>query len=61
MNHFYESIPGWFDFENLYHDMIQKFPNGSTVALYHSDSLDQFVAVPLQSPSTSSPVASFDR
>jgi predicted O-methyltransferase YrrM len=29
MNHFYEFIPGWFDFENLYHDMIEKFPSGS--------------------------------
>lgn len=26
---------------------IQKFPNGQTVGLYHSESLDQYIAIPI--------------
>lgn len=29
MNHYYESIHGWFNFDGLYSDMVKKFPSGS--------------------------------
>lgn len=29
MNHFYETIPGFFDFENIYKQMVEGYPSGS--------------------------------
>lgn len=29
MNHYYETIHGWFNYESLYKDMVNKFPSGS--------------------------------
>lgn len=29
MEHFYESIHGWFNYESLYSEMVEKFPDGS--------------------------------
>ena len=29
MNHFYEQIQGWFDFEDLYSDVVKTFPEES--------------------------------
>jgi hypothetical protein len=29
MEHFYSTIPGWFNFQNIYSEMVQRFPNGS--------------------------------
>ena len=29
MNHFYENIHGWFNFNQLYSEMVNKFPSGS--------------------------------
>jgi len=30
MEHFYESIEGWFDYSNIYLQMVESAPNGST-------------------------------
>lgn len=29
MQHFYHNIQGWFDFENIYQEMVRNFPDGS--------------------------------
>jgi len=29
INHFYETIPGWFNFQRLYSEMVTRFPSGS--------------------------------
>jgi predicted O-methyltransferase YrrM len=29
MEHFYQQIEGWFDFQNLYSEMVERYPSGS--------------------------------
>ena len=31
MNHYYQDIPGWFDFEDVYRDVARDAPNGATL------------------------------
>lgn len=31
MKHFFENIPGWFDYDDLYLEMIERFPSGHFV------------------------------
>lgn len=32
MNHFYESVEGWFDFDNVYREALQRCPEGGRMA-----------------------------